>query len=81
MIYQYGLVFASTAATQNKTDITSKGRNPCSLSPGSADRVLVGRPKKYRAGPDLLMTQETVSVARVESRRTTGNVPEVCEDR
>ena len=76
IIYQFSLVFASIAATQNNTDIRVRGRNPWRVSPGSVD-CDAGRPKKYLGGPDLVMSQETASVVTVARRRRRGNVPGV----
>ena len=48
------------------------GRSPLTVLPGITDVSDVGRPKKYRRGPDLVMRKERASVPIVEKMRRKG---------
>ena len=48
------------------------GRSPLIVLPGTIDASDVGRPKKYRRGPDLVMRKERPSVPMVEKMRRKG---------
>ena len=63
------------ATMVNITDNTVVGSIPPIALPGNMESFLVGRPKKYLSGPDLVISHDTIKVAIVDNIRTIGSDP------
>ena len=66
---------AIRATVTNNTNKTAVGSIPPRAFPGSMESFLVGRPKKYLRGPDLVISQDTIKVAIVDRSNTIGRDP------